>query len=251
MDLSGISILLIVGFFAGFINVIVGSGSSIMVPSLIFLGLSPHIAIATNRFAMLFNNLTGAIRYHQKDRLHLKIAVLFSVFAAFGAVIGSLWVLKTNPDVLRQIIAAILIIEALIVALYHNNRLGLERIAIEFTKKHYIVGCGFGFLVGLYGGFIGMAMTSILIFFLVALFGFKFIESSAIAKVITFIISLVATVIFFANFKVNIFVGTLLVMAYIAGAFAGVHSAIKMGDHRVKTLFIIVVLGSAFELIFK
>ena len=95
-----------------------------------------------------------------------------------------------------------------------------------------------------------MAMTSILIFLLVMLFGYRFIESAAIAKVITFMISLAASIIFLANLKVDIAIAIILTIAYILGAHAGVHSAIKMGDPRVKVLFVIVVVASAVKLLF-
>lgn len=242
-------IIFFVGLLAGFINVIVGSGSSITIPILIFLGLPPHIAIGTNRFAMLFNNLTGAIGYYRKKKLYLKIAIVFSIFAAIGAIIGAKLVLATRPEILIKIIAFVLIAEAIVIIL-SRKKLGLARKVFNFSKKRYILGCVFGFIVGLYGGFIGMAMTSILIFFLVLLFSFSFIESAAIAKVITFVISLFASIIFLASLKVNILIGVVLALAYILGAFFGVHSAIKMGDARIKTLFIVVVLASAIKLLF-
>jgi len=248
VDLT-LAIIFFVGLLAGFINVIVGSGSSITIPILIFLGLPPHIAIGTNRFAMLFNNFTGAVRYHAKKYLNVKIAILFSVFAAIGAIIGAKLVLATRPDILVKIIAFVLIGEAIVVIL-SRKKLGLVRKTFNFSKKRYIVGCIFGFLVGLYGGFIGMAMTSMLIFFLVLIFSFSFIESAAIAKVITFVISLFASIIFLASLKVNILIGGVLALSYIIGAFIGVHSAIKMGDARIKTLFIVVVVASAVKLLF-
>lgn len=249
MEIFVLVITIVVGLFAGFINVIVGSGSSVMVPILIFLGLPPHVAIGTNRFAMLFNNFTGAVGYHRKRKLHLKIAILFSAFAAVGAIIGSLLVLQTNPILLKQIIAFILVTEAIFI-IFSRKKFGVKEHLIEFTKKHYAVGCTFGFLVGLYGGFIGMAMTSILMFLLVILFSFSFIESAAIAKVITFVISLFATIIFLANLKVDFVVGIVLTLAYIVGAYFGVHSAIKMGDARIKILFVVVIVVSAIKLAF-
>lgn len=237
----------LVGLFAGFINVIVGSGSSITVPFLIFLGLPPIMAIGTNRFSMMFNNFTGAIRYHAKKYLNLKIAILFSVFAAIGSVIGAKLVLIAKPVILTQIISAVLIIEALV--LIFSTKLGISKKIIEFSTKRYVIGCLFGLLVGVYGGFIGMAMTSILMFFIILLFGFNFLESAAITKVITFVISLTATIVFLASFKVDLWVGIILSIAYIIGGYFGVHSAIKMGDFRVKVFFIIIAILSAVGLL--
>lgn len=247
MEISNFIFIFFVGLFAGFINVIVGSGSSITVPFLIFLGLPPVMAIGTNRFSMMFNNFTGAVRYHAKKYLNLKIAILFSIFAAVGSVVGAKLVLGAKPEILTQIVSAILFIEALV--LIFSSKIGINKKVIEFTKKHYIAGCLFGLVVGVYGGFIGMAMTSILMFFIVVLFRFTFLESAAITKVITFVISLVATIVFLANFKVDIWVGIVLSIAYIIGGYFGVHSAIRMGDFRIKILFIIIASLSAIGLL--
>ena len=41
--------LVLLGFASGFINMFAGGGSMLVVPFLIFLGLPPHVANATNR----------------------------------------------------------------------------------------------------------------------------------------------------------------------------------------------------------
>jgi uncharacterized protein len=46
-------LLLIGGLVAGFINTLASSGSAITLPILLFLGLSPHVANATNRLNVL------------------------------------------------------------------------------------------------------------------------------------------------------------------------------------------------------
>lgn len=240
----------VVGLGAGFINVIVGSGSSIMVPMLMFLGLPPHTAIGTNRFAMLFNNGTGAIRYWQSDYLDLRTAIVLSGSAVIGATLGAFVVLETDPGILRRIVAIILIAEALVVLLSRES-LGITDREFTLTKRNVIAGSIAGFIVGLYGGFVGMAMTSIFIFVFVAFFGLRFIKGAAIAKVLTFMISLTAAGIFLANVVVDVTIGITLAAAYIIGAAAGVHSAIQMGDKRIKMLFIVIVGASALKLLFS
>lgn len=44
--------LVLLGFASGFINMFAGGGSMLVVPFLIFLGLPPHVANATNRVAI-------------------------------------------------------------------------------------------------------------------------------------------------------------------------------------------------------
>jgi len=249
MEIFTLTTIILVGLFSGFINVIVGSGSSITIPILIFLGLPPHLAIGTNRFAMLFNNFTGAAVYHVKKYLQLKTALIIGVFAAIGALFGANYVLGVDPMILKMIIAFILLVEAVVILVF-RNKIGVESKQVPLKKGQYLVAAIFGLFIGLYGGFVGMAMTSVTMFFIMVVFKQTIIKSAAIAKVVTFLISLSATFIFIANLKVDFLVGIFLSVSYIIGGYVGAHSAIKMGDVRIKILFIIVVVASAIKLAF-
>lgn len=249
MALITLLLVLFVGLFAGFINVIVGSGSSITVPFLIFIGLPPVMSIGTNRFAMIFNNGFGGWRYYRKKYLNVKMAVILSIFAAIGSIIGAYWVLGVAPNILNKLIAVILIIEAGVI-LFNKKRLGIEKRLVNITLKHYIVGCLLCLIIGVYGGFIGMAITSIIMFVLILIFKVRFIESAAITKIVTFSISFFASIIFLSKMKIDFIVALVLIIAYLLGAYLGVHSAIKMGDVRVKSLFVIVVVASVIKLLF-
>ena len=58
---SGTILLMVVGFFAGFVNVIAGGGSTLSVPVMIFMGLPAPVANGTNRIAILAQNITAVI----------------------------------------------------------------------------------------------------------------------------------------------------------------------------------------------
>ncbi|HKL38067.1 MAG TPA: TSUP family transporter, partial [Bacteroidales bacterium] len=48
-----------VGFLAGFINTLAGSGSLLSLPMLMFLGLPANVANGTNRIAIFLQNVVG------------------------------------------------------------------------------------------------------------------------------------------------------------------------------------------------
>ena len=56
-DFLAILILFGVGTIAGFININAGGGSSLTLPTLIFLGLDGALANGTNRVAILIQNI--------------------------------------------------------------------------------------------------------------------------------------------------------------------------------------------------
>ena len=64
--------LVLLGFASGFINMFAGGGSMLVVPFLIFLGLPPHVANATNRVAILLQNIVSTATFRQKKILNFK-----------------------------------------------------------------------------------------------------------------------------------------------------------------------------------
>lgn len=242
-------IVFVIGIFAGILNVVVGGGSGVIVPALILMGIPPHVAVASNRFAMLFNNFTGAVEYRRKGFLDIKTASLLSIFPLCGAIFGAFLVLNTSPVLLIKITAIVLLMEAIIAA-FGDKNLGLTgNNRFEFTGKNIAIGAVAGFLIGTYGGFLGAAMTTMVMFILVYFFRFRFLESVAVSKVITFVISLFASAVFIFKLKVDFALGPILAAAYILGAYLGVHSAIKLGNRRIKFLFVAVAVILAVKLL--
>jgi|TARA_B100002003_G_scaffold233684_1_gene246796 uncharacterized membrane protein YfcA len=65
MDIQIAIIILFVGFCSSFITSLMGAGGSLIsVPALIFMGLSPNIAVATTRFGSLGGAFSSIVRFH-------------------------------------------------------------------------------------------------------------------------------------------------------------------------------------------
>jgi uncharacterized membrane protein YfcA len=62
-ELLKLLLLFCVGSLAGFINVMAGGGSTITLPTLIFLGLDSSLANGTNRVAILIQNISGILSF--------------------------------------------------------------------------------------------------------------------------------------------------------------------------------------------
>ena len=61
-----------VGFVAGFINTVAGSGSLLTLPLLMFLGLPANVANGTNRIAILLQNIVGISSFKQQKVLSFR-----------------------------------------------------------------------------------------------------------------------------------------------------------------------------------
>ena len=64
IQISTLLLLMFFGFLAAFIDSVVGGGGLISIPALLFSGLSPSAAIATNKLASSMGSLTSTIAFH-------------------------------------------------------------------------------------------------------------------------------------------------------------------------------------------
>lgn len=69
---SQVALLIVLGAAAGFINTFAGGGSMLTVPFLIFLGLPANVANATNRVAILLQNVVSTRKFRQQKILDLR-----------------------------------------------------------------------------------------------------------------------------------------------------------------------------------
>ena len=59
-------ILFLVGFLSGFIGAIAGSGGMLTLPILLWVGVPPIAALATNKFQACFGIFSAALNYYKK-----------------------------------------------------------------------------------------------------------------------------------------------------------------------------------------
>ncbi len=104
--LSGASGL-VIGFIGGLLGV---GGGNIILPILIALGIEPKEAVATTAFIVIFSSLSGFISHLEFGNLDMLFVAVTAGASVAGAVIGS-WLMtdKLNPNMIKKILAVILI----------------------------------------------------------------------------------------------------------------------------------------------
>src|SRR3954471_17423125 len=71
LDPTLLIILVVFGFLAAFIDSVVGGGGLIALPALLFTGLSPAAAVATNKLAGTIGSLTSTIMFYRSGQINL------------------------------------------------------------------------------------------------------------------------------------------------------------------------------------
>ncbi|MEK9199947.1 TSUP family transporter [Ureibacillus sp. 179-F W5.1 NHS] len=239
LDLSLIVILFLFGFLAAFIDSVVGGGGIISLPALMFTGLSPSAAVATNKLAGTLGSLTSTITFYRSGNIDLKpIAKIFPI-VFIASMFGAWTVHLMDPNVLKPLMLVML--AAVAIYTFFKKDWGSISTYKKLSPKKYI---GFIFLVaaiGFYDGFLGPGTGSFLIFAFL-LIGFDFLKAAGNSKLLNFASNIGALVMFLFLGQINFAYGLVMGIAQIIGAICGSKFAIKQGSGYVRILFIVVTV---------
>ncbi|WP_071187378.1 sulfite exporter TauE/SafE family protein [Trichormus sp. NMC-1] len=101
-------------FIAGGLNAVAGGGSFITFPTLIFTGMAPITANATNNTALWIAAVASAGAYRRDLNIEKRELLVLAAISLVGGVIGSVALLYTSPDVFKKLIPYLLLSATLI-----------------------------------------------------------------------------------------------------------------------------------------
>lgn len=225
-------------FAAGAIDAIAGGGGLITVPTLLSLGLPPHLALGTNKAQSAFGTAAAARTYLRGGHITADwINVLFYCAIAGGA-IGTLLVMQIDPKPLRVIVLVLLVSAAMFMLIRPYLRLSAK--TLENPKKR--VGL-FSFLIGAYDGFFGPGTGSFMIIALSTWAGNSLIRASANTKIMNLASNLASFAVFVLGGHVLWKLALPMALSNIAGQLVGVRLAVRGGDKFIRVVILVVVVA--------
>lgn len=239
-------LVLLIGLTAGFLDSTVGSGGSVSIPFLIFTGLPPQVAIATDRLGTAGETAGALLKFKNSKKILWRYVIPFTVIALVGSTIGANILLHIDTKILQRIVAIVVLV--LLPISYFKKNIGVKHVQVSSLRK------GFGFVVYfllmIFNGFSGMGAGSVSFYNSVFLLGFTFIESNATNLIPWFLLSLSSLYIFIRGGIVDWKSGIFLVIGMTIGGYIGAHTALKKGESWIKKFFVIVVIASCIKLLF-
>ncbi len=230
----------------GFVDAIAGGGGLIMMPALLFAGVPPINALATNKLQSMFGTATACANYSRQGLVDWRdhkgtIALVFA-----GASGGVIAVQAIDPGALRLIIPLLLIAVALYV-------IASPRMTDDDAHQR-ISARGYGpvaALIGAYDGFFGPGTGSFFTATLVGLRGAGLTRATALTKVFN-LTSNVASVLFFAlGGKMLWLLGLSMAGGAMIGGYLGSHTAIRFGARIIRPLLVTLSLGLTARLLWS
>ncbi|MDA8441382.1 MAG: TSUP family transporter [Peptococcaceae bacterium] len=241
-----ITVISVLGFLAAAVDAIAGGGGLISLPALLFVGVPPHMALGTNKFASTCASLNSSVTYARSGKTYLPLVKWQIIFTFFGAVLGVISVLALSSDFLNK--AVLIMILAVGIYTLARKNLGMHDNFQGLTSRKIAIGCCFALLLGFYDGFFGPGTGSFLIFCFITIYGFDFLSASANAKALNFTSNLAALILFAWNGKIVFSFGIPMALAMILGSVCGTKLAIKQGAKLVKPIFVTMSLLVAAKL---
>lgn len=239
-------ILFLAGLAAGIVNSIAGGGSLFTLPLLIFLGLPPTIANATNRIAVLSGGIGASETFRRSGLISVAWLKLAAPPALIGAVIGTGAALMVGDLAFQRILSVVLVLAAGWM-LWNPIRPPEEgsRFPPEGIKS-WIARSAF-FLVGVYGGFI-QAGVGFIVLTITSVSGLDLIRGNAIKAPLVFLFTLVTVILFTYSGMISWWIGLALASGQVLGAALGVHLQILKGQAWVRRILTLVILACAIRL---
>lgn len=212
------------GMGAGIINTIVGSGTLITFPTLLFFGFNPLLANVSNSIGLVAGGASGAWGYRheltgQGPALRRLIPLSF-----VGSVVGAALLLVLPPEAFQAIVPALIGIALILVLVgpFIQRRIASRNGGINPPWHAPAMGVGI-FLSGIYGGYFGAAQGVLLMGLLSALSSEPLQRLNGYKNVLSLIVNLVAAGVFlvFARDQINWVVAGLIAVGALVGGMIG------------------------------
>lgn len=229
-----------IGLVAGFVNAAAAGGSMLSVPFLIFLGFSANIANATNRVAILLQNIVGVNSFRREKVFDLKTDYRLGIPAAVGAIGGAMLAVEIDPELLEKIIGILMFFMLLVIVF--KPEAWLKEQTGNLQAKPTVLQYFIFFLIGFYGGFIQLGVGFFLLAGLVLGCGYDLVKANAIKLFIVLVYTFVALAIFIYNDQVDWMSGLLLSLGNMVGVALGVKFTVKGGARFVRYVLIVVLI---------
>ena len=235
-----------VAVLTGFIDSIAGGGGLIMMPALLFAGVPPINALATNKLQSMFGTATACVNYARKGLVDWRsnwLSVLL-IFIAAGA--GVIVVQSVDTRALALIIPLLLMAAAIYVLV--SPRMTDEDAHHRLSAKGY---APIGAAIGFYDGFFGPGTGSFFTTTLVALRGLGLTRATGLTKLFNLTSNIAAVLLFAIGGKMFWLLGLSMAAGAMLGGWIGSHTAMRFGARVIRPLLVILSLGLTARLLWS
>jgi uncharacterized protein len=239
-----ITFLFLAGALGGALNAVAGGGSFIAFPALLWTGVPPIPANATNTIALWTAAAASGGAYRKKLDVPRRVMIPLLVASLIGGLAGAFLLLKTPAHTFMRVLPWLTLGATLLFAFGKKLAGGRASVLEHETTGAALLGATlFQLAVAVYGGYFGGGMGIVMLAMLAALGMTDIHAMNALKSVMGFVINGVAVVVFVVERAVYWKHGGVMILGGIFGGFIGAHYAMKMPQAWVRMFVVLVGTG--------
>jgi uncharacterized membrane protein YfcA len=219
----------------GAINSVAGGGSFVAFPALLFAGVAPVPANATNSVALWPGSAASVLAYRRELRDVRKELVPLGAAALVGGLVGSVLLLRTSETAFLRLIPWLLLFATV---LFSFGGLLRERLrSVHAPRSIAVVAQLF---ISVYGGYFGGGM-GIMMLAILSLIGMTDIHRmNALKTALATLVNGIAVAAFILAGAVEWAPGVVMILGGIAGGYAGAAAARRVAAVYVRLLVLVI-----------
>lgn len=222
-------------------NAVAGGGSFIAFPALLFTGVPPIPANATNTVALW----TGLAFSGSAFRRHLNVRgqILFSLITVslLGGILGAILLLRTPAQTFMRILPWLMLSATLLFIFGRKLARGSPAsLSHETSVRAIVLASFFQLLVGIYGGYFGGGMGIVMLAMLAALGMADIHQMNALKTILSSSINGIAVIVFAASRTVYWRQALVMILGAALGGYFGAHFSLRLAQSWIRWFVILV-----------
>ena len=248
-DLALISLfwLFLVAILAGFIDSIAGGGGLLCLPALLWAGLSPAQALATNKLQGCFGTFSATLSFIRAGQLDPRPLLPAIITVFIGAAAGTITIQVLDPGILRGILPVLLV--AVAAFFLFNPGIGEKDSRQRMSLLAFSM--SLAPMIGFYDGFFGPGTGSFFAVLLVTVMGFNLRKATAHTKLLNLTSNVASLLFFLLGGKLVWAAGLAMALGQFLGAQVGARVVIAKGAGLVRPFLVVISLAITVKLVIQ
>jgi uncharacterized membrane protein YfcA len=239
VDLTAAVAIFLAGVGAGTVNAVVGSGSLITFPTLLWVGYSPVLANVSNSVGLVPGNASGALGYRLELLGQRRRLLLLGGLCAVGGLIGGALLLALPKNSFRAAVPPLILFACGLVVVQPWLDTWLERHEIGGGPRQVALGLTM-FTTAVYGGYFGAAQGVIVLAVMTILLNDELQRLNAAKNVLVAVVNGVAALLFISLTHVAWEAAGLIAVGSVLGGQLGARLGRRLPGPLLRALIVVV-----------
>lgn len=217
----------------GALNAVAGGGSFIGLPALIYAGVPPVVANATNAFALWPGSLSSAVGYRRELTTSSRWLLILGGASLLGGLVGAILLIRTSDAGFLRLLPWLMLTAAATFTFGRRPRPSMQppQLAVIVLLQ---------FLISIYGGYFGGGM-GIMMLATMTIAGMNDIhEMNGLKSVLAVGINGVAVLEFIASRAIDWRPGLIMMAGAVVGGYLGAAFTRKIDQEWVRRFIIVI-----------